>query len=172
MALDVMESLLDGPPLDTYVLATNDEDFQEVVLRLKRTGRRVVVAGLEAIASPELMGGSDQFVPLEELLGLKAGQPVKRIDFSMYDWAPFIQLMDEIEAKMPFVGLGWLVKKKLNAENSGTESSHERQQLLDQAVEEGVVVLHKVENIAEAGDPVTACKLNRDHPLVKEFVGA
>ena len=67
-------------------------------------GRTVVVCGLESHTSYELRTAANSFLPLEELLGLKVGQPLKRIDFSMYDWAPFIQLVDRLERDMPLVG--------------------------------------------------------------------
>jgi len=172
MSLDALETLLERPEIGVYVLATGDADFQELTLRLKRANRTVVVCGLESHTSYDLRSAADRFVPLEAIIGLKLGQPLKRIDFSMYDWAPLIQLVDGLERNMPFVGLGWLLKKKLNSENSGCQTTQEKQQVMDRAVEDGIVVLHKVDNIEDAADPVTACRLNREHPLVKEFVGA
>jgi hypothetical protein len=41
---------------------------------------------------------------------------------------------------------------------------------MDRAVEEGILTLYKVDNIEEGGDPVTACRLNRDNERVKEFL--
>jgi hypothetical protein len=169
LSLDALETIFAGPDLDVYVIVAGDNACSELIQRLRRADRTVVQVGFEAGAT---VHAGDRFLSLEELLGIKRARKSRKVDFSMYDWAPFIRLMDELEQGMPFVGFGWLLKKKLNAENSGCSSMQDKQELMDRAVEEGILVLYKVDNIEEGADPVTACKLNRENPRVKEFVEA
>ena len=126
---------------------------------------------LEAQVSQALVEGVDEFIPLEGILDLKSKPAAKKIDFSMFDWAPFISLVAELEKKDPLVDATWLQKKKLTQENSGCKTSAEKQQLLDRAVEEGIIVLSEVERPDKPGEKMTACKLNRTNPLVCEFSG-
>jgi len=171
MSLDALETLLAGDGIEIYVLATGDDDFIELADRLRRAQRRVVVCGLEAQVSQALVEGVDEFIPLEGILDLKSKPAAKKIDFSMFDWAPFISLVAELEKKDPVVDATWLQKKKLTQENSGCKTSAEKQQLLDRAVEEGIIVLSEVERPDKPGEKMTACKLNRTNPLVCEFSG-
>ena len=72
--------------------------------------------------------------------------------------------------QMPFLGFGWLLKKRLNFASCGYDTLEEKQQVMDRAVDEGILYLYKVPNIDGKTDPVTACKLNHEHGLVKDHL--
>ncbi len=168
MSLDALETLLAGDGIDVFVLATGDDDFIELADRLRRAQRKVVVCGLESQVSQSLAEGVDEFVALEAVLDLKSKPVTKKIDFSMFDWAPFIGLLSELEKKdAPIEATG--LKKKLTLENSGCKTSAEKAQLIERAAEEGIITLSEVDKPDKPGEKMTACKLNRTNPLVREF---
>ena len=174
LSLDVQESLFQAPHLDTYLVVSGHAMYPEISQRLRRADRQLIQIHLqngEPSYAEQL--GYRQTSLNDVLEGRKLRRPGRRVDFDEFDWTPFIRLMDELEENMPFVGFGWLLKKKLHTENSGgCVTMQERQELMDRAVDQGVLTLYKVDNIEEGADPVTACKLNRENAVVREVTGA
>ncbi len=87
-------------------------------------------------------------------------------DFSDYDWGGFISLVDELEQRLPFVGVRYLVNKVLAPHNCGISDPHIKRDLINEAVDEGMIEMYTVGNVNERTDPVTACRLDRENPLV------
>jgi len=165
LSLDALQTLSAGPHLDVYVLVTGGNPYQPLAARLRQADRTVVViAGAGELAAAR---GSGEDTARRRRAG---AAPARHADSAGSDWTPFVLLLEELEGSMPFVGFGWLLKKKLNPENCGCYSLQERQELMDRATEEGILVLYKVDNIEQGGDPVTACKLNREHPGVRSIL--
>jgi hypothetical protein len=161
LSLDALETVLLGPDLDVYVLVGGERPFRELERRLRRADREVAVAGID----------SGELVVVHAAERAASGERRPRrprpVDFATFDWGPFIRLLAELEGNMPFVGFGWLLKKKLNADNCGCQTMQERQEMMDRAVDDGLLTLYKVDNIEAGADPVTACRLNRDHARVR-----
>lgn len=100
--------------------------------------------------------------------GVQSGRDV---DFDAYAWEPFIGLIDELEERLPFVGVRYLVNKVLAPHNCGIADPRLKRDLMNRAVEDGLVEMYSVGNVDHRADPVTACRLNREHPLVVEVLG-
>jgi hypothetical protein len=88
-------------------------------------------------------------------------------DFHDYDWGGFVQLIDELEQRLPFVGVRYLVNKVLGPHNCGVDDPHIKRDLINEAVDEGMIEMYTVGNVNERTDPVTACRLDRENPVVQ-----
>jgi hypothetical protein len=92
-------------------------------------------------------------------------------DFSSYDWGPFVRLIDELEHRLPFVGVRYLVNKVLGPRNCGIDEPRQKRDLINHAVDEGLIEMYPVGNLGERADPVTACRLDRKNPTVVGILG-
>lgn len=88
-------------------------------------------------------------------------------DFDGYDWSGFVRLIDELEQRLPFVGVRYLVNKVLGPHNCGVDDPHIKRDLINEAVDEGMIEMYTVGNVNERTDPVTACRLDRENPEVQ-----
>lgn len=93
-------------------------------------------------------------------------------DFEDYDWSRFVRLIDELEQRLPFVGVRYLVNKVLGPHNCGIEDPRIKRDLINQAVDEGLIEMYAVGNVNERTDPVTACRLDRENEIVVDVLGA
>ncbi len=92
-------------------------------------------------------------------------------DFTGYDWGPFVRLIDELEHRLPFVGVRYLVNKVLGAHNSGIDDPRLKRDLINRAVDEGLIEMYPVGNVRDRSDPVTACRLERKNAVVVGILG-
>jgi hypothetical protein len=93
-------------------------------------------------------------------------------DLATFDWSRLVLLLRDLEARMPFVGMRWLKNKVLGPHNVGVSHLGDKQALLNKAVDEGMVEVFRVGNREEGGEPVTACRLMREHLRVAEILAA
>lgn len=93
-------------------------------------------------------------------------------DFSEYDWGDFVRLIDELEQRLPFVGVRYLVNKVLGPHNCGIDDPRIKRDLMNEAVDDGLIEMYTVGNVNDRTDPVTACRLDRENELVIEVLGA
>lgn len=92
-------------------------------------------------------------------------------EFDGYDWEGFIRLIDELEQRLPFVGVRYLVNKVLGPHNCGIEDPHIKRDLINEAVDDGLIEMYAVGNVNDRTDPVTACRLDRRNPRVAATLG-
>ncbi len=102
--------------------------------------------------------------------GPRAYDPAS-LDAASYDWMPFIRLIDELEHRLPFVGVRYLVNKVLGPRNCGIDDPRRKRDLINRAVDEGLLSMFEVGNLEGRGDPVTACRLDRASPAVVAVLG-
>ena len=93
------------------------------------------------------------------------------MDFTGYDWGSFVKLIDELEHRLPFVGVRYLVNKVLGPRNCGLEDPRLKRDLINRAVDEGMIEMFEVGNLEGRGDPVTACRLDRKNSAVTNVLG-
>lgn len=94
------------------------------------------------------------------------------VDFATYDWTPFVRLIDELEQRLPFVGVRYLVNKVLAPHNCGTDDPRLKRELMNRAVDDGLLEMFPVSNVGDRADPVTACRLDRAHATVVAALGS
>ncbi len=92
-------------------------------------------------------------------------------DFEAYAWEPFVRLIDELEHRLPFVGVRYLVNKVLGMHNCGVEDPRLKRDLINRAVDEALIEMYPVGNVGERADPVTACRLDRRAAGVVAILG-
>jgi hypothetical protein len=92
-------------------------------------------------------------------------------DFAAYDWSPFVRLIDELEHRLPFVGVRYLVNKVLGPHNCGVEDPRLKRDLINRAVDDGLIEMYPVGNVGDRADPVTACRLDRRNATVVAVLG-
>jgi hypothetical protein len=87
-----------------------------------------------------------------------------------YDFTAFIQLLLTNEKRMPFVSAKYFINKQMW--RLGSQNPEINQRIFQAARDRGLIDLGKNENVDEGSLPVTTCRLNREHPLVKPVVEA
>lgn len=189
IALDAAQSLALVPHVDATLLVTDDSQLSELVRRLRHQGRFVTVVAPQALLDAEPAKSADRALSVEELLSGDAALPVQgvtpsartsrptrpapvELDLDTYDWTRLVLLLRDLEAKMPFVGMRWLKNKVIGPHNVGVHSMGDKQNLLNRAVEDGLVETYRVDNREEGGDPVTACRLVREQARVRDILDA
>jgi hypothetical protein len=111
--------------------------------------------------------------PREGRSGYYVGRPLLTTsNFESYDWTGFVSLIDELEERLPFVGVRYLVNKVLGPHNCGVDNPRIKRDLINEAVDEGLIELYAVGNVNDRTDPVTACRLDRHNEVVQEVLSA
>lgn len=91
-------------------------------------------------------------------------------NFEGYDWTLFVELIDELEERLPFVGVRYLVNKVLGPHNCNIDDPRIKRDLMNEAVDEGIIEMYTVGNVNDRTDPVTACRLDRENELVSTIL--
>ncbi|MHC5010686.1 MAG: NYN domain-containing protein [Planctomycetota bacterium] len=92
-------------------------------------------------------------------------------DFEHYQWGPFVRLIDELEHRLPFVGVRYLVNKVLGPHNCGIDDPRLKRDLMNRAVDQALIEMYPVGNVGDRADPVTACRLDRKSVQVIAILG-
>jgi len=170
LALDVHTTLFEGPPLGLYVLVSGDTDLHPLLLRLREAGCEVVLASTREAAGRELVQGAESVAWLDDLLDLQSGREEEPLDVESYNWGPFVRLLDVLEGNLEFIGLNYLIRRVLDRGNCGYSDMRRKQEVVNAAQGMGIIDVYQVENKEQAGDPVSACRLVRDFPVVERHL--
>jgi hypothetical protein len=81
-----------------------------------------------------------------------------------YDWGPFVRRISQLEAENRFLSVKWLNEKKLADDPALREA-------LQIAIKDGILELYSLENPKNPDFETTACKLNKQNPVVKKILG-
>lgn len=195
MTYDIAAALGTNQEADAVVLVTDDAQIGEVVRRARRANRYVVAVVPASLTEQEPARTADRQIPVESLLAgevtlesqgswappariapRRGAPPVAPaqapLNLDEYDWTRFVVLLRDLEERMPFVGMRWLKNKVIGPHNVGVSSVADKQQLLNRAVDDGLVETYRVGNREEGGEPVTACRLMRENEKVAEILVA
>ncbi|GEM_PF-2792571 len=171
MSLDILETLYTEPRVDTYVIAGGAPEMEEVIKRLRRFDRKVVLCASGYSCPQDLVQMADRYARVEEILGPATQDGEGALDFERYDWAPFVRALDWHEKRMEFIGIGLLLKKILDHRNCGYTSYARKREIFEKAKDESIIEIYTVPNIEAGADPVSACRLHRNNDLVQEVLG-
>jgi len=171
MSLDIQESLFTEPRMDIYVIGGGAPQLEEIIKRLKRFDRRVVLCACGYTCPQELIQMTDRYTRVEELLGPAGVDGEGSLDFERYDWTPFVRALDWHEKRMEFIGIGLLLKKILDHRNCGYTSYARKREIFEEAKERGIIEIYTVPNIEAGADPVSACRLLRESEDVRAVLG-
>ena len=169
LAIDVAFDLFTMRGVRTVMIASSDGDYCPLVRKIQGQNKDVVVCGFTIAMSPELMNIANKTIFLDKLMGLEAPEePTDHGARMGYNWTPFIEALDKAEnLQWSFVGLkrfrdNWLDPRM------GVSDLTQKHEMINFAIREQIILKHMV---TQPGNPyqTTAIKLNREHPLVKEF---
>jgi hypothetical protein len=170
MVMDIVESLhRRGPVPDLYIVASTEQEVQPALRKLRESGKEVILASLREAVNHDLARRADRIAWLDDLLALQ-GEPEGDIDFEMYDWAPFVRLLDSLAANLEFVGLNYVIRRVMDRTNCGYSELRRKQDIINFAQNSGIIEVYQVENKEEGGDPVSACRLHKEHPIVSRVL--
>jgi len=159
MSLDALEMMYTRSDIDTFVLVCGDRDMIQVIRKLRARGKQVHVVAVEKTMSKDVMSFVNQFTTIESLLGM--------LPPAMYDMEMMIRKLDAAECGKPFVGLKYFLRILAGSDIVDRKTY----ELVNQAISEGIIDTYKVPNPKDELFPTTACKLNREHELVKRVLG-
>lgn len=190
LGLEAVEHCCSHQGADVVLVVAGEALVSELTLRLRHRAR-VVIVGPDTELEDGISTGAHQFSTLDELLrGVDRidgfGRPTERMsrsdsrpsgsgdydtfDAETYDWSRFVKLVSWLEERLPFVGVGYLIKKAMNRENVGTTDNREKQAMFQAAQDRGLVEVYYKDNIEQNGDPVAACQLLRDSVEVDQIL--
>jgi len=170
LALDAHELLLTHQRLTRFAIAAGDSDYRELIRKIQERGKTVTCCALSLSASREILSAAP-FQPLEQLLGGLV--PTSESEEEERRLKSLVYLIAKFEAKLPFVGVAYLVDP-LRVDwrfMDESDDQHARRRLMDRAEELRWIELYKEPNPKRPEYPVTAVRLNRSHPEVQEIIG-
>ena len=198
MVMDVMETVLDRPNINTYLLMSGDSDFIRLVSWLRnRFGKTVVIAGVPGATSQDLVtaaGGKEERIevsppsPSSAAGGKKerievsppspssaAGDKEERIEVSPPSPSSAEEIIEAI-IRMVHVGrppLGYWTARLIdqwanNARNDIPGTAEEKKAAIGSMLQEGIL-----EQRAETRGrrPLKVAYLKEDHSRVQEAIG-
>lgn len=179
MALDAIESLQIKPEIETFVLVSDDPGLLDLVSRLKRHGREVLLVGFQKGMPEDLLGADVDFEPLESYVQPSDLQPedtppspddYEESD-AEFDWEPFVLLLSRLENTLPFVSLKYLKNSVLTPAHGCGSSTESKADLIRDAIRLQYIETRKIPNPRNPNYDTTTCELNRRHPNVKRILG-
>lgn len=170
LALDAQELIFTRSNINTFILISGDYDFVPLVIRLHNNSKLVCLSGIQARTSRDLKQlVGDDFVSIDELLGLKALSVPK---VPTVDWYAFVKYLDQWErGSMPFIARKLFTSKLPPSVIGKFDSTEGRQMVVGEALAAGIVELHYVPNPNLPGTQTAAVRLNREHDFVQSIVG-
>jgi uncharacterized LabA/DUF88 family protein len=169
LALDAQEMMFTKENINTFILISGDYDFVPLVIRLHNNSKKVCLSGILAHTSKdlrELVG--DDFVSIDELLGLKA---LKTPNIPTVDWFALVKYLDQWEkGSMPFIARKLFTSKLPQSVIGRFGTSEDRQMVVGEATAAGILEVYYVPNPNLEGTQTAAIRLNRDHEFVKSVI--
>jgi len=166
--LDILTSALTNERRIYVIVGYNAGLYAGLAKRLLDRGNTVVVVGAP-LSQEEVQKLPFIYCSMDSLL--KGGSfqdkaAPKKLDIDTYDFQQFIEVLNTSEKKMQFVAVSFFIRKVMWRLGSHYDDA-QKQQIFNKAQEEGIIELFERENIDKEAPPVSACKLNREHSLVK-----
>jgi hypothetical protein len=179
MALDAFEALLEKPEIDTYVLVSDDPGLLDLVSRIKRHGKDVLLVGFQRGMPDDLLSADLDFEPLESYVQPSDLQPEDTPpspdDYNdsdeSFDWEPFVMLLSRLESTLPFVSLKYLKNSVLTPIHGCGSSTESKAELIREAIRLQYIETRKIPNPRNPNYDTTTCVLNRRHPEVRRLLG-
>lgn len=160
MSLDALELMYNRPDIEVFILVCGDRDMIQVIRKLRSRGKTVHVVAVEKTMSKDVMSFVNQFTTVEALLGI--------LPPAMYDMEMMIRRLDAAEFGKPFVGLKYFLRVLAGSDIVDRKTY----ELVNQAISDGTIETYKVPNPKDELFPTTACRLSREHDLVKRVLGS
>ncbi|HXK33281.1 MAG TPA: NYN domain-containing protein [Dehalococcoidia bacterium] len=161
MLMDIMETALDRPQVQTYVLMTGDSDYIRVVTWIKnRFDKRVIVCGVPGTISSDLVAAAGESDHLESEQGATPEALLSSIEA--------IALM--MKRTVPPTGF-WTIRLidqwARDSRNGVPGSDPDKSNAISYMLRNGLMRRYKtVTDVRE----VTISELDETHPMVRQFI--
>ena len=175
MAMDALEALRDHSEIDTFVLVSDDPGLADLIVRLRRQRRDVILTGFQRSMPPDLLQLDVEFEPLEDSvqpadLQREDTPPSEEEYTGEFNWDAFVQLLSRLEDTLPFVSLKYLKNHVLTPSHGGGSTNQSKGELIRRAIHEKLIDTHKIPNPRNPEFGTTVCVLNRRHPEVRRIL--
>lgn len=170
LALEMDDMIRERADINTLILGSGDAGFAEVIRRAGEHGKRVYVCAVTLSAARELFTLSEQVFPIETRLGLTPKPPQLSLMPLAADYRAFVERLDSVEKKLPYVVWGYLRDTILESSLGYGETMDEKNAFLNKAVEEGIIIKEEMPNPKLPGKVVATCRLNRQNELVRQIL--
>lgn len=181
MALDAQQALYERDDIETYVLVSDDAGLLDLVSRIKKRGKKVLLIGFERGMAPDILNSALDFEALESYVQVNEAQPGDTppspdaydddAPSSGVDWEPFILLLNRLEGNLPFVSLKYLKNSVLTPVHGCENTMESKANLIREAIRLQYIETRKIPNPRNPHYDTTACQLNRSHPDVRRILG-
>jgi hypothetical protein len=153
-----------GPAVPCIYLLVGTHPFfgNEAAELLALKGNAVIVIGKDARENAQVI----QHDLVYYLSASKLADHGEKPEVENYDFTAFLQLLLVNEKRMPFVSAKYFISKQMW--RLGSQNPETNQKIFQASIDKGLIILGKSENVDAGSMPVTTCKVNREHPLVKE----
>jgi uncharacterized LabA/DUF88 family protein len=155
MLMDVFETFLDRPFVNTFVLMTGDRHFiRAVTIARNRYGKTVIISGVPGSVSNDLIeAAGSNFDPL-------VFEPVGAAE----RFTSFVRFVDRLERSKPFITFKYIsAAMSTSSEFPGLQEEESRQIVAD-AIRDGILLKE------QRPDGYRICRLNRNHGGVKDVM--
>lgn len=156
-------------PRCVYIIVSTNPFMHNQLAELTATrGHVVILLGKEArenaaVAQHDLVF----YMPLNKL-----SNHGEKIDVNNYDFELFVRLLLTSEQKMPFVGVRYFINKVMWRLGPSYSDPTLSQEIFQAARDRGLVEMKKQDNVNASALPVSACRANRSHELVKKVLAS
>lgn len=176
MSFDMYDHATQDREVTAFILGSGDSGFKEAVLRCKQHGKRIYVLCFGGSASRELFTLTNGVYPLESRLDLTEKPPLQP---SMPGIAAkeetevtraLIGIVDSLEKSIPYIVRNYLREKVLLPKRLFGETPQEVEELLGEAISQGILTIEEIPNPKISGRMVHIVRLNRANGTVMEVL--
>lgn len=155
MLMDIFETLLDRPFVNTFVLMTGDRHFiRAVTIARNRYGKTVVISGVPGSVSNDLIeAAGSNFDPL-------VFEPVGAAE----RFSSFVRFVDRLERSKPFITFKYIAAAMSTSSEFPGLQEEEARQIVADAIRDGLLLKE------QRSDGYRICRLNRQHGGVRDVL--
>lgn len=155
MLMDIFETLLDRPFVNTFVLMTGDRHFiRAVTIARNRYGKTVVISGVPGSVSNDLIeAAGSNFDPL-------VFEPVGAAE----RFSSFVRFVDRLERSKPFITFKYIAAAMSTSSEFPGLQEDEARQIVADAIRDGLLLKE------QRSDGYRICRLNRQHGGVRDVL--
>ena len=145
------------------LLVTGDSTYLDLVKEINADGGTVLLTSPKGARIGDLRAYCPLLFSLEEVMHQE-----DEIDLENYNYRQFIKLLNSNERYLPFVGAQYFIERQMN--RLGVTNTKTCRRIFQRAKDLGIIVVSTRPNKDAAMKEVSACRLDRDHELVKEVL--
>jgi uncharacterized LabA/DUF88 family protein len=174
LSLDILETMYAYPHITDFMFVSGDGDLRHVIKRLQKQGKNLRLIGFEKHTSHFIMDAVNEFVSLNQFPSI-----MRKVTKTEKEKKAMALLSDEFvhmvinhvnklerESEKDFIGLNYLRNRLVDHySNDYTRISD----ALTDCIDSNILTVYQVPNPNDPKHPTRACKLNRDHSIVRQL---